>query len=96
MNRTHYKNVEALINRTCGKTFKAYWREMRRHEATLRRIYAKDKTHKCVPEEVGSVNRVHPLRIKLVTFYRCAICMKDLPHPHAPSGTRLRSDAPVP
>ena len=74
-----YKSVNAIICKTTSKTFQAYWRELRRHENALRNIYAKDNLHRHVPEEVGSVHRVHPGKERyIVSFFRCAICMKDL------------------
>lgn len=73
-----YKSVNALVCGTTSKTFQAYWKELRRHERALRRIYAKDTKHKHTPEEVGSVHQVHPQRRLIVSFYRCAVCMKDL------------------
>lgn len=73
-----HKTVNDLICKTTSKTFQAYWREMRRHEDALRKIYAKDKLHKHIPESTGSMSQVHPQRRLIVNFYRCAVCMKDL------------------
>jgi hypothetical protein len=75
---TQYKSVDELVCKTSSKTFVAYWQELRRHENALRKIYAKDKDHIHVPQQIGSVNQVHPQDRVLVTFFRCAVCMKDL------------------
>lgn len=73
-----FKSVNALVRRTTSKTFQAYWRELRRHEKALIKIYGDDKLHIHAPEEIGTVRRVHPDRHHIITFYRCSICMKDL------------------
>ena len=78
MKRTKFKTVNALVCATTSKTFQAYWKEMRRHEKALTGIYAHDKRHKHVPELIGSVSNVWPKQKHLVSFYRCAICMKEL------------------
>jgi hypothetical protein len=72
------KSFKDFIFRTTGKTFQAYWLEKRRREKELRRIYGKDKHHICVPEETGTINQVHPKQRLIVTFYRCALCLRDL------------------
>lgn len=73
-----YKTVNELVCKTSSPIFKAYWKELRRHENALRRIYAGDKLHKHVVEEIGRINQVEPCVRHIVTFFRCAICMKDL------------------
>lgn len=78
MKPTTKKIAEVLRCLTNSKTFDAYYLECQRHEDTLRKIYGKDKLHRHVPEEVGRVNRVWPNKRHIVTFYRCAVCMKDL------------------
>lgn len=78
---TKFKSVDELICKTTSKTFQAYWREQRRHEKSLRAIFAKDKHHQCVPVEVGSISCVHPKKRTILMLCRCAICMKDLNSP---------------
>lgn len=78
MKTKKFKSVDDLIAKTTSKTFQAYRGEMRRHERALQKIFAGDEHHKHVPEEVGSVNRVWPDRRRIVTFYRCELCLKDL------------------
>lgn len=73
-----FNTVNELVCHTTSKSFKEYWKELQRHENALRKIYAKDKLHKHVLEEIGSVNQVWPNKRHIVTFYRCAVCMKDL------------------
>lgn len=70
--------IEDLLSRTTSKRFQEFAKEMRRHEEALKRIYANDKLHIHVPEEIGSVHQVHPNKRLITTFYRCSICMKDL------------------
>lgn len=67
--------VRCLTN---SKTFRAFWREQMRHSAALLKIYGNDKLHVHVPEEVGTFSQVFPGKAHVVTFYRCAVCMKDL------------------
>lgn len=78
MKKNQYKSVDNLIDRVMGKTFRAYYHEMRRHEERLSRIFSKDPHHRHIPEETGSLNRVHPDQARIVTFWRCSVCMKDL------------------
>ena len=73
-----HKTIDSVVFRTTSKTFQEYWLEMRRHEDALKRIYGKDKLHKHIPEAVGSVNQVYPKHRHIVTFWRCALCMRDL------------------
>jgi len=83
-----FKSVNALIYKTTSRTFQAYWREQRRHEKALRKIYAGDKLHVHVPEEVGSVHQVdlkNGSERVIVSFFRCAVCMKDLTEKEAQS-----------
>lgn len=72
------KSVQDFIFRTCGKTFREYWLEQKRHEKELRRIFGNDKHHVCDPEETGSISQVHPKQRLIVTFYRCTLCLRDL------------------
>ena len=79
------KSVNELICETSSETFREYWKEMRRHENALRRIYGKDKKHICVPEIIGCMSQLSDSPRVMVEFRRCAVCMKDLP-PERASG----------
>lgn len=65
-----YKSVDQIVCHTSSTTFYKFWKENRRHERALKKIYGQDKLHICQPEEVGSVSEVHPGKRLLVTFYR--------------------------
>jgi len=74
-----FSGVDDLIFHTTGPTFQLYWREMQRHRAALRKIYAGDKLHHCEAVEMGTLSRVHPgKRCLIVTFTECALCGRDM------------------
>jgi hypothetical protein len=73
-----YKSVDQIVCHTSSTTFYKFWKENRRHERALKKIYGQDKLHICQPEEVGSVSQVHPGKRLLVTFYQCSVCMRDI------------------
>lgn len=74
-----YKSVDALVKGITGITFQKYWRELRRHDRELFKIFASDPSHICKPEKTGSFGQVYPKQKTIAVFYRCSVCHKDLP-----------------
>lgn len=71
------KEIDTIVFTTSTERFQAYWKEMKRHEAELARIYGKDTKHECKAEVVGSVRQVHDNKV-VVQFKRCCLCLRDM------------------